>query len=156
MNYENPDAENDIPAKEICHQCGGHCCTFGGAFATQNEVDAIIEYGYPNHFVRLSDGVYGTEWGHDGICPYLEDGLCSIYSLRPLGCRLFPVVQTGAGEIALVECPLANQLSEEEVLRRKHLLAQRPSFTTPESDHLRHMNLRELIIRGTKYNHVIL
>jgi Fe-S-cluster containining protein len=128
LNYENPDAENDTPAKEICHQCGGHCCTFGGAFATQNEVDAIIEYGHPNHFVRLSDGVYGTEWGHDGICPYLEDGLCSIYSLRPLGCRLFPVVQRGRSTQTEVSSCAETELHHTRI-------RPPPSYESPRTDY---------------------
>ena len=94
MSYEDTGTDEGQRPEDICAECGSHCCKLGGVVATRNEVDAILAEGYPNYFIRLSDEVYGVEWGDDGHCPYLDQSKCSIYSVRPLGCRMFPVVQT--------------------------------------------------------------
>jgi Fe-S-cluster containining protein len=157
MDYseiENQFETITISQKAICFECGGQCCKLGGIVATENEVKAIVKHGHPNHFERLSDDVYGTRWGEDGICVYYENDECSIHSLRPLGCRLFPVVQTMSGNIILVECSLATHLSEEELLQRKGLLMQRPHNIVQESMHHREGHFKDLQIRITKWNHL--
>jgi Fe-S-cluster containining protein len=143
---------NDIDLDDICIECGGYCCRLGGVVATKNEVDAIIQRGYPNHFIQLSSDVYGTEWGDDGTCVYLENGRCTIYAVRPLGCRMFPVVQTRSGDVILIECPLAAQLSEE-LAKRKKVLKQRPNYIIKESACLREEYIKDLQIRATRYHH---
>ncbi len=151
VNIEKQNTRNG--SKDICIDCGGYCCTLGGVVATQNEVDAIIKLGYPNHFIQLSKDVYGIEWGKDGSCVYLKDGTCSIYSVRPLGCRVFPVVQTRNHEIILIKCSLASHLSNDEVLKRKKTLIERPWYIIAESEHLREDHIKDLEMRATKYGH---
>ncbi|MGD9396227.1 MAG: YkgJ family cysteine cluster protein [Candidatus Thorarchaeota archaeon] len=151
-----PIASNCANSNDICFECGGQCCKFGGIVATLNEVDAIIERGHPNYFEKLKDDVYGTKWGRDGICAYFENGACSIYSVRPMGCRMFPVIQTRSGEIILIECPLASHLSDEEVFRRKEILIQRPRYIVRESELHREGHIKDLQIRVSKWNHLLL
>ena len=148
------DASSD--PKDICAACGGICCKLGGVVATRNEIDAIIERGYPSHFIEIADGVYGTEWGDDGVCPYFIDNECSIHEVRPLGCRLFPVVQTTSRDILLIECPLAPHLSREEIQNSKEILTQRPDFITRRSEHLREEHAKELQMRVSRFNQIVL
>jgi Fe-S-cluster containining protein len=145
--------DSEPTPEEICLECGGLCCKLGGIVATRNEVEAIVAEGFPDHFIQLANGVYGTEWGIDGTCPYFESGKCLIYSVRPTGCRMFPVVENSGTEIVLVECPLAPFLSEEELEERKSVLAQRPDNFIRASEQLRHEHLRELSMRISKYRH---
>ncbi len=112
---------------DICKSCGSHCCKFGGAVATGNEVSAIVEMGYPNHFISVSEDVFITEWGDDMACPYLTDGECEIYEVRPLRCRAFPVFQTGSGEVFLSQCPIASYLSQVEITAMARKLSECPS-----------------------------
>lgn len=119
------DSSND--ALNICKSCGSHCCKFGGAVATRSEVSAIIEMGYPNHFTAVSEDVFITDWGDDMTCPYLSDGKCEIYEVRPLRCRAFPIFQTGSGQVFLSQCPIASLLSEEEIHNMVEKLAECPS-----------------------------
>lgn len=144
---EEPDSER------ICLECGGFCCKLGGVVASRNEVKAILAQGYPNHFIRLADDVYGHDWGSDGTCPYFKNGQCSIYSLRPLGCRMFPVVHTSSTDIVLVECPLACFLSKDELQLRKKLLMECPDHIIRESRLLREEHRHELELRSTRYRH---
>jgi len=141
-----------IKSKNICAECGGLCCKLGGVVATRNEVDAIIERGYPNYFVEISDGTYGTNWGDNGACPYFQNNKCSIHAVRPLGCRLYPVVQSVSREILLIECPLADRLSEKIVQTRKMILLQRPDFIARRSELFHGAHTKELQMRISKYN----
>ncbi|MBY8997315.1 MAG: YkgJ family cysteine cluster protein [Candidatus Thorarchaeota archaeon] len=81
----------DKEHSSVYRECGGYCCSFGGATATKEEHESILRAGNEDHFVKISDNCYTTVWGEDGFCPYLEDASCSIYNLRPLVCRKFPV-----------------------------------------------------------------
>ena len=139
--------------KDVCSDCGNHCCKLGGVVATKNEIDAITERGYPDYFVKLSKDVYGLDWGNDGSCVYLNDLGCSIYHVRPLGCRMFPVVQTRNHDVILVKCPLVSYLSDDEILTRKRILHQRPKYIIMESEHIRCNHIKDLKIRLTKYGH---
>ena len=151
MNYEDPSTDENLSPEDICAECGSHCCKLGGVIATQSEVDAILAEGYPNNFIELSNDVYGTHWGDDGHCPYLDHGKCLIYSVRPLGCRMFPVVQTRSGDIILVHCPLRSRISDEEISRRKKLLLNRPEYILTESRRHRESHSKELRIRASRY-----
>ncbi len=153
MNPRDPNADENQSLEELCFECGAHCCRLGGVIATQNEVDAIIAEGFPNHFISVTQDVYGTDWGADGDCPYLEENKCSIYSVRPLGCRMFPVVQTRSNGIVLVHCPLGVQLTEDEKARRKQLLEQRPDYLLKGSEHHRSDHIDELETRARRYTY---
>jgi Fe-S-cluster containining protein len=139
--------------KDICLDCEGHCCKLGGVVATQNEVDAITKLGYPNYFVQLSNDVCGIEWENDGSCPYLMNGLCSIYSVRPLGCRIFPVIQDQNHDVTLIECPLSFSISDNEIEQRKQILIQRPNYIIRQSVEMRSEHIKNLTIRATRYSH---
>lgn len=145
-----------IKSKNICAECGGLCCKLGGVVATRNEVDAIIERGYPNYFVKIANGTYGTNWGNNGTCPYFQNNKCSIHAVRPLGCRLYPVVQSVSREILLIECPLATYLSEKIVQNRKMILLRRPGFIAKMSELFRGAHTKELQMRNSKYNQLVL
>jgi len=144
---------DSMDSKDICFECGGQCCKIGGVIATEHEVEAIIQNGYPNLFEKLSGDVFGTNWGEGGICTYFENNECSIHSVRPLGCRMFPVVQTRSGDIILIECPLALHLSDEELIKRKEILLQRPQYIVRESLHHREDHTKNLQMRVAKWNH---
>lgn len=44
---------------------------------------------------------------YDGACVFLEEGQCNIYSFRPEGCRLYPLIydQSRDGVMIDPECP---------------------------------------------------
>ena len=151
MTSKGLDLDDEPKPEDVCFECGAHCCKLGGVVATKKEVDAIVADGHLNHFKQLAENVYGTDWGTDGDCPYLTNNKCSIYAVRPLGCRMFPVVQTISNGIILVECPLGVQLSHRDLVRRKHILSRRSNSFLSESEHHREEHIRELMIRSTRF-----
>ena len=100
---------------DICKRCGGYCCTQGGSVATKLEVDRVIEAGYPNKFIEITENCYVTDFGEDLICPYLKKSTCEIYPVRPLLCRKYPIFSTDGEEHYLVHCPLTQYLSKDDL-----------------------------------------
>ncbi len=103
----------DFDYSKICKECGGYCCTIGGSLATRNEVDGVIEAGYPNKFIEITENCYVTDFGEDLVCPYLKESACEIYPVRPLLCRKYPILSTDGEEHFLVHCPLTQYLSKD-------------------------------------------
>jgi Fe-S-cluster containining protein len=101
----------------ICKQCGGYCCTQGGTAATKKEVDRVVEVGYPNRFIEITEDCYVTDFAEDLICPYLKESICEIYPVRPLLCRKYPIFSTDGDEHYLVHCPLTQHLSEDDLVQ---------------------------------------
>ena len=99
----------------ICKNCGGYCCTLGGTLATKSEVDQVIEAGYPNRFIEITENCYITDFGEKLVCPYLKDSECEIYLLRPLLCQKYPIFSTDGEEHFLVHCPLTQHLSQDDI-----------------------------------------
>ena len=100
---------------DICKECGGYCCTLGGTLATKFEVDRIIEAGYPNKFIKITENCCVTDFGEDLICPYYKESSCEIYPVRPLLCRKYPIFSTDGEEHFLVHCPLTQYLSKDDL-----------------------------------------
>ena len=99
----------------ICKECGGYCCTQGGTVATRLEVDRVVDAGYPNKFIEITENCYVSDFGDDLICAYLKDSACEIYPVRPLACKKYPIFTTDGEEHYLVHCPLTEYLSEDEI-----------------------------------------
>ena len=100
---------------DICKSCGGYCCTQGGSIATKLEVERVIEAGYPNKFIEITENCYIADFGDDLICPYLKESKCEIYPVRPLLCRKYPIFSTDGEEHYLVHCPLTQYLSKDDL-----------------------------------------
>jgi hypothetical protein len=71
-----------MPAMPQCNNCG-ECC--GPASATDREVALIREYVVAHH-IRTRDGDFLA-------CPFLGEGKCLIYEVRPWVCRMFGVTK---------------------------------------------------------------
>jgi Fe-S-cluster containining protein len=104
----------DLNYSHICKECGGYCCTQGGALATKLEVDRIIKAGYQNKFIEITENCYVTDFGESLVCPYLKESACEIYPVRPLLCRKYPIFSTDGEEHYLVHCPLTQYLSKDD------------------------------------------
>jgi len=100
---------------DICRKCGGYCCKLGGALATKSEVDRVIKAGYTNKFIEITENCYITDFGTNLVCPYLKGFSCEIYPVRPLLCKIYPIFSTDGEEHFLVQCPLTQYLSKDDI-----------------------------------------
>ena len=116
-----------VDSLKVCGECGAHCCIYGGTTATKEEFDRIINAGHENHFVKISDNVFITKWGENGVCPYLKDKACSIHPVRPTLCKAFPVLMLNENDYYLQHCPLLPHLSADEIEKGKKILKAVPT-----------------------------
>lgn len=77
-----------------CDECKGQCCVYPAM--SQKEFDAIkLKYSL-NPESDVSDFGNGemivVGMPNTGVCPWLKDGRCSVYELRPMSCRDYGIV----------------------------------------------------------------
>ena len=89
---------------------------------TRADIARLEAAGYRREeFMRIGrDGIPRLR-NINGHCVFLDEstGRCRVYSIRPVGCRLYPLVYDPAnGEVVVdPECPLAGLVPREEVAR---------------------------------------
>ncbi len=84
---------------------------------TMEDIRRIEALGYPRDlFVTVRDGIPRLR-NRDGKCVFLgDDGRCIIYEHRPMGCRLYPVIQVDDGcGVDYEYCPYAHLITREEI-----------------------------------------
>ena len=107
-----------INALKNCVNCN-ICCSspYGSPFILEEEVKKIQEYskekGLNDKLIPV-DNHFEIEKKDNGDCGYLnEQGLCDIYEVRPLDCRIFPLGFTQTGGVGVCEiCPEKENLSD--------------------------------------------
>lgn len=74
------------PVNFIClaDKCAKCCKTIGSPVVTPHEAEKID----PGSIVKDKKGMFIRS--KNGVCCMLEKGLCSIYPVRPSGCREYP------------------------------------------------------------------
>jgi len=146
-----------------CIKCRYHCCIGDyGTFATIQDIKRIAEYTRkkPEDFAKYDDICSDKEEQEDlmkarshsyfeytedgkilqlkskknGECIFLKDMRCTIYSVRPLICRIFPVgfrKRDGMVKILVEEedrhCPVARKADIKDILRFLNLTDDKAS-----------------------------
>jgi Fe-S-cluster containining protein len=101
---------------ELCKKCA-ICCVGTEMILTRGDIKRLEEAGYRG-FYRLSGGFYRLR-NVRGRCVFLgDDNLCRIYSIRPKGCRVYPLIYDQERGVVLDPlCPLHQDISCSELLR---------------------------------------
>jgi Fe-S-cluster containining protein len=145
---------------KICQDCGAKCCKLGGVDATNSERKRILNRGYPDHFLKIDEDHYEMN-SKKARCPYLnKDNSCSIYEVRPLPCRCFPVhpeYENNKKKYLLALCPLGRVLPQniikglrkESAKIRNHIIKNRFSHTN-----LSKSEIKVIIKRLNKFKEV--
>ncbi len=115
--------EKKMSHVHICKQCPDPCCLavkripFEAETAPElfsNLLIGALGQGPCNHGGDGFQRPFAVEWvipGEAEGCPILtEDGICGLYSVRPVACRLFP--RTSNGDIHPA-CPFGDKVSGE-------------------------------------------
>ncbi len=104
---------------EVCRKYGCHkCCLETEMPLTEEDIRRIEALGYRRgQFAVQRDGVWRLR-NLNGKCFFLgDDGLCQIYEHRPMGCRLYPVIEVdGECSVDTEFCPYAHLVSKEELM----------------------------------------
>jgi Fe-S-cluster containining protein len=125
LDFKDKKGRWSINLPFLCTKCGV-CCTLND-FLTAGEVEAKSEERPEVHakikalFEELgkmweADETKYEEYTIERPCPFLVDNACSIYEIRPGGCRLFP--QTAFG-MQTQDCPPLTRFKKQCVALRK-------------------------------------
>jgi len=115
---------NDF-TRDFCKECDRRCCSKPVVLPEEREnIIMGARLGVlQRRRVFEKRGDYYIIRGE--ICPFLKDGKCSIEEVRPLNCRIFPLVLEHQGRDAewaiSPECPSSNNVPYEFVERAKNL-----------------------------------
>ena len=76
----------------ICQRKNCHsCCQHTNMHLTNNEIIQIKKIYIKPFFIQTKDGWIHLK-NHNGRCIFHDGTQCTIYSIRPMGCQLYPLV----------------------------------------------------------------
>jgi Fe-S-cluster containining protein len=106
------------PFWKICHQCpDGDCCKKSLIPVMTPEWDNIVEYVKKNFPKRNKERYLENVMSQNIQCPFLFDSRCSVYSVRPWSCRIYPYIVSfystplviQSGNFIMPSCPTLAQ-----------------------------------------------
>ncbi len=135
LEFKNKSGEWSINLPFLCIKCGA-CCKLED-FLSAGEINVKPEENPKVHAkVKALFEDIGKMWEEDEAkynkyieqnpCPFLCDNICTIYEIRPVGCRLFP--QTTFGMLTQNCSPLSRF--------KKQRIALKKSKTARETYHI--------------------
>lgn len=100
-----------------CSNCGA-CCTETEMLLSQKDITRLEKKGFSkNYFVNYDKQGYAQLKNRQGYCVFynLKKHQCSVYSARPSGCRIYPVIFDEEKGIILDDiCQCRNTITEKE------------------------------------------
>ncbi len=107
-----------------CSGCG-ECCRETEMELSSDDIQRLVDAGYSSEdFIVVRDGVPRLR-NVDGWCYFYSpaEKKCRVYRIRPLGCRLYPVVYVDGEGVVLDDlCPMRHTVSEKEFKRKARAL----------------------------------
>ena len=130
---------NTLP---FCKSCGSKCCKSTPPALTSNDIDRIKAVTGTDVWLEEKNGAYViAKKTNSNDCYFLdENGMCKIYSYRPLDCKLFPLFMKIIGhnnkyfkiEWRIWYCPLTNALGVEKLLHEAKSLVIKTIQRNPD------------------------
>jgi|YelNatPaOPRAMG01_1025707.scaffolds.fasta_scaffold01155_35 Fe-S-cluster containining protein len=107
-----------------CLRCG-MCCRQTEMELSSSDIQRLVDAGFrPEDFVVMWDGVSRLR-NVDGWCYFYDpkERRCKVYRIRPLGCRIYPVVYVDGEGVALDKlCPMRHTVSQKEFMAKAKAL----------------------------------
>ena len=107
----------------VCTKCHAWCCTAVTPPVTKQERDIILQAGFLDYFIQISEDIYKIRAEDQKPCPYLKDDLsCEIQQVKPRLCRIWPVIpriKHNKKEYILMNCPLTSTLHPSDIQSAK-------------------------------------
>ena len=104
-------------ARPLCTACA-KCCMDTEMILLPEDVSRIESLGYRREEFTVVRNGFLVLRNVDGRCFFLDPRTrkCRIYSHRPVGCRLYPLIYVeGKGVVPDPECPLSGDVRPEEL-----------------------------------------
>ena len=104
-----------------CLHCGV-CCKETEMLLSQEDIKRLEKSGYQKEsFARFDNAGYALLRNRQGYCVFYDakEHRCSIYAVRPSGCRVYPVIyDEDKGIIVDCICHAQDTVSEQEKQRK--------------------------------------
>ncbi len=106
----------------ICDHCG-YCCKETEMLLLPGDIQRIVRLGYPKEYFTIlgDDGFYHLR-NVNGHCVFWDSVKmrCKIYSDRPFGCRMYPVIYDLDNNKCVIdrECHLWYTVSQDEFKKK--------------------------------------
>ncbi len=107
-----------------CSRCG-KCCQKTEMMLCEQDVQRLEKAGYSRASFSYRDREgFARLRNRRGHCVFYLNHRCSIYKVRPTGCRVYPLMLSeGDGVVADEEiCPCTKTISSEEFRRKRAAL----------------------------------
>lgn len=103
-----------------CSHCG-ICCEKTEMMLSNMDIEQLEGMGYDKRkFVRYDRYGFARLKNRYGVCVFYdaEKCRCKVYEIRPVGCRIYPVIYSEReGIVVDTLCPLQNTISKREIKR---------------------------------------
>jgi Fe-S-cluster containining protein len=137
LEFKGKNGNWSINLPFLCTKCGV-CCTLedflmAGETKVNPEVDAKIEALFQQLGKRweTNEAQYDDYVAHTP-CPFLVNNVCSIYELRPDGCRFFPKTAFG---MQTQDCPALDRFKKQRLaLIKGRAYTETYNFISPVGD----------------------
>ena len=116
-----------LQGKDVCKKCRATCCYFGGPTFDKKEKEKILNAGYKDYCIPCHE--YFDFKIKKGKCPYLKNYSCSIYKVRPVSCKIWPVfglIKNGKIKYVVFSCPIAPHMSKKEIKKAAKVAKKLP------------------------------
>ena len=100
-----------------CSNCGV-CCTETEMLLSEKDITRLVKKGFSkNYFVKYDKQGYAQLKNREGYCVFYDPKKrqCNVYTDRPSGCRVYPVILDEEKGIVLDNiCDSRNTITERE------------------------------------------
>lgn len=116
-------------SKSYCTKCG-KCCKFFCKIILFNIDKPLIDTmseEFKSKYLKVDKTEIAIEKGKGNACPYLKDGLCEVYKLRPSTCTTYPIQHDLLGNTwinVIPGCECSLKIIEEDWSFRQALYSQ--------------------------------
>ncbi|MEA2070060.1 MAG: YkgJ family cysteine cluster protein [Asgard group archaeon] len=96
------------------------CCIDTEMILSQVDIQRLMERGYEqDSFCYQDDDGFFRLRNSNGQCVFLKENRCTIYDIRPQGCRFYPLIYDLDKKAVLVDqdCPLAKTIDSKVIKR---------------------------------------
>lgn len=110
-----------------CLRCG-LCCTETEMLLSIEDIERLVVRGHPkDFFVTFDEEGYAILRNLDNHCVFydVQNRRCRVYSFRPSGCRVYPVIYDERKGIVLDYICRAKDTLDEKQIARKGLIVLR-------------------------------
>jgi hypothetical protein len=105
----------------FCFHCG-KCCEETEMLLSEVDIELLEKAGHSRKGFARFDGLgFAQLQNCNGYCVFYvrEKRRCKVYELRPLGCRIYPVIYSEEEGVVVDDlCPMNKTVSEAEIRRK--------------------------------------